>query len=44
MIRFYMSVFMEHHTEAKLISAPPGYIHYIEGGQLTEAVREKCLV
>ena len=35
-----MSEFMERHTAAKLVGAPPGYIHYTEGGQLTEAVRE----
>ena len=41
MIRFDMSEFMERHTVAKLIGAPPGYIGYNEGGQLTEAVRRK---
>ena len=37
-IRFDMSEFMERHTVAKLIGATSDYIHYIEGGQLTEAV------
>jgi ATP-dependent Clp protease ATP-binding subunit ClpB len=36
-----MSEYMERHTVAKLIGAPPGYIGYDEGGQLTEAVRRK---
>jgi ATP-dependent Clp protease ATP-binding subunit ClpB len=39
MIRLDMSEYMEKHTVAKLIGAPPGYIGYDEGGQLTEAVR-----
>jgi ATP-dependent Clp protease ATP-binding subunit ClpC len=39
MIRLDMSEFMERHTVARLIGAPPGYIGYDEGGQLTEAVR-----
>ncbi len=39
MIRLDMSEFMEKHTVAKLIGAPPGYVGYDEGGQLTEAVR-----
>jgi ATP-dependent Clp protease ATP-binding subunit ClpB len=41
MIRLDMSEFMEKHTVARLIGAPPGYIGYEEGGQLTEAVRRK---
>ena len=39
MIRLDMSEFMERHTVARLIGAPPGYIGYEEGGQLTDAVR-----
>jgi ATP-dependent Clp protease ATP-binding subunit ClpB len=39
MIRLDMSEFMEKHTVARLIGAPPGYVGYEEGGQLTEAVR-----
>ncbi len=41
MIRIDMSEFMERHTVARLVGAPPGYIGYDEGGQLTEAVRRK---
>ena len=41
MIRLDMSEYMEKHTVSKLIGAPPGYIGYEEGGQLTEAVRRK---
>ncbi|BCU12151.1 ATP-dependent Clp protease ATP-binding subunit [Microcystis aeruginosa] len=41
MIRLDMSEFMESHTVSKLIGAPPGYIGYNEGGQLTEAVRRQ---
>jgi ATP-dependent Clp protease ATP-binding subunit ClpB len=41
MIRLDMSEYMEKHTVARLIGAPPGYIGYDEGGQLTEAVRRK---
>jgi ATP-dependent Clp protease ATP-binding subunit ClpA len=40
-IRLDMSEFMEKHTIAQLIGAPPGYIGYTEGGQLTEKVRRK---
>jgi ATP-dependent Clp protease ATP-binding subunit ClpB len=40
-IRLDMSEYMEKHTVARLIGAPPGYIGYEEGGQLTEAVRRK---
>lgn len=39
MIRIDMSEFMEKHSVARLIGAPPGYVGYDEGGQLTEAVR-----
>jgi ATP-dependent Clp protease ATP-binding subunit ClpC len=41
MIRLDMSEYMESYTVAKLIGSPPGYIGYSEGGQLTEAVRQK---
>jgi ATP-dependent Clp protease ATP-binding subunit ClpB len=41
MIRIDMSEYMEKHSVAKLIGAPPGYVGYEEGGQLTEAVRRK---
>lgn len=41
MIRLDMSEYMEKHEVAKLIGAPPGYVGYEEGGQLTEAVRMK---
>jgi ATP-dependent Clp protease ATP-binding subunit ClpB len=41
MIRIDMSEYMESHAVARLIGAPPGYIGYEEGGQLTEAVRRK---
>ncbi|MBI5878276.1 MAG: ATP-dependent Clp protease ATP-binding subunit [Chloroflexi bacterium] len=40
-LRFDMSEYMEKHEVARLIGAPPGYIGYEEGGQLTEAVRRK---
>ena len=39
MIRLDMSEFMERHTVARLVGAPPGYVGYDEGGQLTDAVR-----
>ena len=39
MIRVDMSEYMEHHTTARLIGAPPGYVGFDDGGQLTEAVR-----
>ncbi|HEX2055396.1 MAG TPA: AAA family ATPase, partial [Nitrospiraceae bacterium] len=39
LIRIDMSEYMEKHTVARLIGAPPGYVGYEEGGQLTEAVR-----
>jgi ATP-dependent Clp protease ATP-binding subunit ClpC len=41
LIRLDMSEFMERHTVARLVGAPPGYVGYEEGGQLTEAVRRK---
>ena len=41
MIRLDMSEYMERHTVARLVGAPPGYIGYEEGGQLTEAVRRQ---
>ena len=46
MIRIDMSEYMEKHTVARLIGAPPGYVGYEEGGQLTEAVRRRpyCVV
>ena len=46
MVRIDMSEFMEEHTVARLIGAPPGYVGFEEGGQLTEAVRRKpyCVV
>jgi ATP-dependent Clp protease ATP-binding subunit ClpB len=40
-VRLDMSEYMEKHTVARLIGAPPGYVGYEEGGQLTEAVRRK---
>ncbi len=40
-VRFDMSEYMEPHSVARLIGAPPGYVGYDEGGQLTEAVRRK---
>jgi len=46
MVRIDMSEYMEKHSVARLIGAPPGYVGYDEGGQLTEAVRRKpyCVV
>lgn len=41
MIRIDMSEYMEKHTVSRLIGAPPGYVGYDEGGQLTEAVRRR---
>jgi len=41
MIRIDMSEYMEQHSVARLIGAPPGYVGYDEGGQLTEAVRRR---
>ena len=45
-IRLDMSEFMERHSVARLVGAPPGYIGYDDGGQLTEAVRRKsyCVI
>ncbi|MCI4348663.1 MAG: ATP-dependent chaperone ClpB [Thermoplasmata archaeon] len=40
LVRLDMSEYMEKHTVARLIGAPPGYVGYEEGGQLTEAVRQ----
>ena len=46
MIRLDMSEFMERHAVSRLVGAPPGYVGYEEGGQLTEAVRRKsyCVI
>jgi len=46
MVRIDMSEYMEKHTVSRLVGAPPGYIGFEEGGQLTEAVRRKpyCVV
>ncbi|NLF38427.1 ATP-dependent chaperone ClpB [bacterium] len=46
MVRIDMSEYMEKHTVSRLIGAPPGYIGYDEGGQLTEAVRRRpyCVI
>ena len=46
MIRIDMSEYMEKHSVARLIGAPPGYVGYDEGGQLTEAVRRRpyCVI
>src|SRR3712207_3549314 len=41
MVRLDMSEYMEKHAVARMIGAPPGYVGYEEGGQLTEAVRRK---
>ena len=41
MIRLDMSEYMEKHTVSRLVGAPPGYVGYEEGGQLTDAVRRK---
>ncbi|HAM37775.1 MAG TPA: ATP-dependent chaperone ClpB [Elusimicrobia bacterium] len=41
MIRIDMSEYMEKHTVSRLVGAPPGYVGYEEGGQLTEAIRRK---
>ena len=41
LVRLDMSEYMEKHTVARLIGAPPGYVGYDEGGQLTEAVRRR---
>ncbi len=46
MIRLDMSEYMEKHTVSRLVGAPPGYVGYDEGGQLTEAVRRRpyCVI
>lgn len=46
MLRFDMSEYMEKHTASRLVGAPPGYVGYEEGGQLTDAVRRKpyCVI
>ncbi len=46
MVRLDMSEYMEKHSTSRLIGAPPGYVGYDEGGQLTEAVRRKpyCVI
>ena len=41
MVRIDMSEYMEKHSVSRLVGAPPGYVGYDEGGQLTEAVRRK---
>ena len=41
LIRFDMSEYMEKHTASRLVGAPPGYVGYEEGGQLTDAVRRR---
>ena len=43
-VRIDMSEYMEKHSVARLIGAPPGYVGYDEGGQLTEAIRRKLLI
>merc|ERR1712072_1469724 len=40
-VRIDMSEYMEKHTVARLVGAPPGYVGYDEGGQLTDAVRRR---
>jgi MoxR-like ATPase len=46
LVRFDMSEFMEKHTVSRLVGAPPGYVGYEQGGQLTEKVRRKphCVI
>jgi ATP-dependent Clp protease ATP-binding subunit ClpA len=46
LIKIDMSEFMERHNVSRLVGAPPGYVGFDEGGQLTEAVRRKnyCVV
>ena len=46
LVRIDMSEYMEKHTVSRLVGAPPGYVGYDEGGQLTEAVRRKpyCVI
>src|SRR5206468_5969974 len=42
MVRLDMSEYMEKHAVARMIGAPPGYVGYAEGGQLTEAIRRRA--
>src|SRR5262249_57075243 len=42
MVRIDMSEYMEKHTVSRLVGAPPGYVGYDEGGQLTEAIRRRA--
>ena len=44
MVRIDMSEYMEKHSVARLIGAPPGYVGYEEGGQLSEHVRRNPLL
>ena len=44
MVRIDMSEYMEKYSVSRLIGAPPGYVGYEEGGQLTEAVRQKTVL
>ena len=44
MVRIDMSEYMEKYSVSRLIGAPPGYVGYEEGGQLTEAVRQQALL
>jgi ATP-dependent Clp protease ATP-binding subunit ClpB len=46
MVRIDMSEYQERHTVSRLVGAPPGYVGYVEGGQLTEAVRRRpyCVI
>jgi ATP-dependent Clp protease ATP-binding subunit ClpB len=41
MVRIDMSEYQEKHTVSRLVGAPPGYVGYDEGGQLTEAIRKR---
>ena len=43
MVRIDMSEYMEKYSVSRLIGAPPGYVGYDEGGQLSEAVRQKTV-
>jgi ATP-dependent Clp protease ATP-binding subunit ClpB len=43
LVRLDMSEFLEAHSVYRLIGAPPGYVGYDQGGQLTEAVRRRCV-
>ena len=44
MVRIDMSEYMEQHSVSRLVGAPPGYVGFEEGGQLTEAVRRYVLL